>query len=61
MAVVCALAGSSKTAYSGASNYRFKVKVDLEIVWKTIYSDLPGLYSDVKQVLVTLTGDQPNL
>jgi uncharacterized protein with HEPN domain len=36
-------------------------QVDLEIVWKTIHSDLPGLYSDVKQVLVTLTGDQPNL
>lgn len=27
-------------------------KVDLEIVWKTIHSDLPGLYRQV-QVLVT--------
>ena len=26
-------------------------KVDLEIVWKTIHSDLPGLHAQVQQIL----------
>lgn len=26
-------------------------KVDLEIVWKTIHNDLPGLYQHIKQAL----------
>jgi len=26
-------------------------KVDLEIVWKTIHNDLPGLYEQIKEVL----------
>lgn len=26
-------------------------KVDLEIVWKTIHNDLPGLYEQIKKVL----------
>lgn len=29
-------------------------KVDLEIVWKTIHGDLPGLYQQVKDVLETI-------
>lgn len=29
-------------------------KVDLEIVWKTIQGDLPGLYSQVQLVLADL-------
>lgn len=32
-------------------------KVDLEIVWKTIHSDLPGLYQQVQQVLEDLPRD----
>jgi uncharacterized protein with HEPN domain len=32
-------------------------KVDLEIVWKTIHSDLPGLHKRVQQVLVALLHD----
>lgn len=26
-------------------------KVDLEIVWKTIHNDLPGLYEQIRKVL----------
>lgn len=26
-------------------------KVDLEIVWKTIHNDLPGLYERIRKVL----------
>jgi len=29
-------------------------KVDLEIVWKTIQSDLPGLYAQITEVSATL-------
>lgn len=29
-------------------------KVDLEIVWKTIHGDLPGLYQQVRQILEDL-------
>lgn len=32
-------------------------KVDLEIVWKTIHSDLPGLYQQVQQVLEDLPNE----
>jgi uncharacterized protein with HEPN domain len=32
-------------------------KVDLEIVWKTIHGDLPGLYQQVQQVLENLPRD----
>lgn len=34
--------------------------VDLEIVWKTIHSDLPGLYQQVQQVLDDLPRDDNN-
>ncbi len=30
-------------------------KVDMEIVWKTIHSDLPGLYQQVKSALIDLS------
>ena len=32
-------------------------KVDLEIVWKTIHSDLPGLYQQVQGVVQSLPRD----
>lgn len=32
-------------------------KVDLEIVWKTIHSDLPGLYQQVNGVVQSLPRD----
>lgn len=36
-------------------------KVDLEIVWKTIHSDVPGLYAQVKAALASLPRDANDL
>lgn len=35
-------------------------KVDLEIVWRTIHSDLPGLYQQVRQVIKEQSRDADN-
>jgi len=35
-------------------------KVDLEIVWKTIQGDLPGLYRQVQEVLAGLPKNSPS-
>lgn len=32
-------------------------KVDLEIVWKTIHGDLPGLYAQIQEAQATLSGN----
>lgn len=32
-------------------------KVDFEIVWKTIHSDLPGLYAQIQNARATLQSD----
>lgn len=31
--------------------------VDLEVVWKTIQADLPGLYQQVRKIIGNLSGD----
>lgn len=34
-------------------------RVDLEIVWKTIHNDLPGLYKQVLGLMADLQGNSP--
>lgn len=35
--------------------------VDLEIVWKTIYSDLPRLYQQIQKIVEDLSHDENSL
>ena len=35
-------------------------RVDLEIVWRTIHSDLPGLYQQVRQIIEEQSRDADN-
>ena len=36
-------------------------KVDLEIVWKTIHADLPGLHAQVREIQQALPSDNDNV